>query len=100
MSDEMKVLNEQEVENVTGGAAHANGQYWSDGGATYYRIAPNDYLGNIAQMFGTTPYAIQALNPYTAHHGAASQCCCHECPGGGARPCRTGRRPAPCFHSA
>ena len=63
MSDEVKVLNDQEAENVAGGAAHANGQSWSDGGATYYRIAPNDYLGNIAQMFGTTPYAIQALNP-------------------------------------
>ena len=63
MSDEMKALNNQEAENVSGGAAHANGQYWSDGGATYYRIAPNDYLGNIAQMFGTSPYAIQQLNP-------------------------------------
>ncbi len=31
--------------------------------ATYYRIAPNDFLGNIAQLFGTTPYAIQQLNP-------------------------------------
>ncbi len=63
MSDEVKVLNDQEAENVSGGAAHANGQYWTEGGATYYRIAPNDYLGNIAQMFGTSPYAIQQLNP-------------------------------------
>ena len=63
MSDEVKVLNEQEAANVAGGAAHANGQYWSDGGATYYRIAPGDYLGNIAQRFGTNVYAIQRLNP-------------------------------------
>ena len=63
MSDEVKVLNDQEAEKVSSGAAHANGQYWSDGGATYYRIAPNDFLGNIAQLFGTTPYAIQQLNP-------------------------------------
>ena len=63
MSDEVKVLNDQEAENVSGGAAHANGQYWTVGGATYYRIASNDYLGNIAQMFGTSPYAIQQLNP-------------------------------------
>ena len=63
MSDEVKVLNEREAENISGGASHANGQYWSDGGATYYRIAPNDFLGNIAQLFGTTPYAIQQLNP-------------------------------------
>ena len=63
MSDEVRILNEQEASAISGGAAHANGQYWSDGGATYYRIAPNDYLGNIAQMFGTSPYAIQQLNP-------------------------------------
>ena len=59
----MAILNDNQLNAVSGGAAHANGQYWSDGGATYYRIAPNDYLGNIAQMFGTTPYAIQQLNP-------------------------------------
>ena len=33
------------------------------GGATYYRIAAGDYLGNIAQLFGTSAYAIQQLNP-------------------------------------
>ena len=59
----MAILNDNQAANVTGGAAHANGQYWSEGGATYYRIAPNDYLGNIAQLFGTTPFAIQQLNP-------------------------------------
>ena len=59
----MAILNDNQLNAVSGGAAHANGQYWSDGGATYYRIAPGDYLGNIAQLFGTTPYAIQALNP-------------------------------------
>ena len=59
----MATLNDNQLNAVSGGAAHANGQYWSDGGATYYRIAPNDYLGNIAQLFGTTPYAIQQLNP-------------------------------------
>ena len=59
----MAILNDNQLNAVSGGAAHANGQYWSDGGATYYRIAPNDFLGNIAQLFGTTPYAIQQLNP-------------------------------------
>ena len=59
----MAFMNDNQMNAVSGGAAHANGQYWSDGGATYYRIAPNDYLGNIAQMFGTSPYAIQQLNP-------------------------------------
>ena len=59
----MAILNDNQLGAVSGGAAQANGQYWSDGGATYYRIAPNDFLGNIAQLFGTTPYAIQQLNP-------------------------------------
>ena len=57
------IINDQQAGNITGGAAHASGQYWTEGGATYYRIAPNDYLGNIAAMFGTSPYAIQQLNP-------------------------------------
>ncbi len=52
----MAILNDNQLGAVSGGAAHANG-------ATYYRIAPNDFLGNIAQLFGTTPYAIQQLNP-------------------------------------
>ena len=38
----MAILNDNQMGAVSGGAAHANGQYWSDGGATYYRIAPND----------------------------------------------------------
>ena len=59
----MATLNDNQLNAVTGGAAHANGQYWSDGGATYYRIAAGDYLGNIAQLFGTSAYAIQQLNP-------------------------------------
>ena len=59
----MAIMNDNQMNAVSGGAPHANGQYWSDGSATYYRIAPNDYLGNIAQLFGTTPYAIQQLNP-------------------------------------
>ena len=31
------IINDQQAGNVTGGAAHANGQYWTEGGATYYR---------------------------------------------------------------
>ncbi|MBQ6928524.1 MAG: LysM peptidoglycan-binding domain-containing protein [Oscillospiraceae bacterium] len=56
-------INDNQLNAVSGGAAHANGQYWTEGGATYYRIAPNDFLGNIAALFGTSPYAIQQLNP-------------------------------------
>ena len=63
MSDQIKSLDDQNVAGVSGGANHANGQSWNDGGAIYYRIAPNDFLGNIAQRFGTSVYAIQRLNP-------------------------------------
>ncbi len=60
-SEEMKKINEEEAENVSGGGA--NGQFWSDGAATYYRIATRDTLSEIAMKFGTTPLAIQKLNP-------------------------------------
>ena len=56
-------INDNQLNAVSCGAAHANVQYLTEGGATYYRIAPNDFLGNIAALFGTSPYAIQQLNP-------------------------------------
>lgn len=74
MSDEMKVLNEKEVAGVSGGAnvggwydngpaPHANGTSWQEGGMVMYRIAQDDYLGNIAQRFGTSIGYIMSLNP-------------------------------------
>ena len=61
MAEDMKVLNDQEVEGVSGGGA--NGPSWVDGGATYYRIVRGDTLSEIAVRFGTNAYAIQRLNP-------------------------------------
>lgn len=61
MSDEMKVLNEQEAANVTGGGA--NGNFWQDGAAIYYRIAFNDTLSEIALRAQVPMSQILALNP-------------------------------------
>ena len=36
----MAILNDNQMGAVSGGAAHANGQYWSDGGATYSSAPP------------------------------------------------------------
>ena len=60
-NDEMKVLNEQEVENVTGGGA--NGNFWQDGSAIYYRIAHRDTLSEIALRAQVPMNQILALNP-------------------------------------
>ena len=60
-NDEMKVLNEQEVENVTGGGA--NGNFWQDGAAIYYRIAFRDTLSEIALRAQVPMSQILALNP-------------------------------------
>ena len=59
-NDEVKVLNDQEAESVSGGGA--NGPSWVDGGATYYRVVRGDTLSEIAVRFGTSIWNIQALN--------------------------------------
>ncbi len=60
MSDISK-LNDDALNSVSGGKG-ADGPSWVEGGATYYRIVFGDTLSQIAQRFGTTSYAIQALN--------------------------------------
>ena len=61
MSEEKKVLNDQEVEGVSGGGA--NGNFWQDGAAIYYRIAFRDTLSEIAQRAQVPMRQILALNP-------------------------------------
>jgi hypothetical protein len=61
MSEEKKVLNDQEVEGVSGGGA--NGNFWQDGAAIYYRIAFRDTLSEIAQRAQVPMSQILALNP-------------------------------------
>ena len=61
MSEEKKVLNDQEAEGVSGGGA--NGNFWQDGAAIYYRIAFRDTLSEIAQRAQVPMSQILALNP-------------------------------------
>ena len=60
-NNEMKILNEQEVENVTGGGA--NGNFWQEGNVIYYRIAHRDTLSEIALRAQVPMNQILALNP-------------------------------------
>ena len=61
MSDEMKVLNEQEAENVSGGGA--NGNFWQDGAAVYYRVVAGDTLSEIAWRAQVPMSQVLQLNP-------------------------------------
>jgi LysM domain. len=61
MSDEVKVLNDQEVENVSGGGA--NGYFYPDGDGIYYRIASKDTLSEIAMRAQVPMAQILRLNP-------------------------------------
>lgn len=60
MPDEIKILTEQEIENVSGGGA--NGNFWSDGGAIYYRVVSGDTLPEIALRAQVPMSQIMALN--------------------------------------
>ena len=60
-NNEMKILNEQEAENVTGGGA--NGNFWQEGNVIYYRIAHRDTLSEIALRAQVPMNQILALNP-------------------------------------
>ena len=60
MPDEIKILTEQEIENVSGGGA--NGNFWSEGGAIYYRVVSGDTLSEIALRAQVPMSQIQALN--------------------------------------
>lgn len=54
MMNENKMMD-QELDNVSGGAAN---------GSLYYRIAAGDTLGDIANKYGTTVARLMALNPH------------------------------------
>lgn len=61
MSEEKKVLNDQEVEGVSGGGA--NGNFWQDGAAIYYRVAAGDTLSEIAWRAQVPMNQVLQLNP-------------------------------------
>lgn len=61
MSEEKKILDDQEAEEVSGGGA--NGFFWPEGEAIYYRVAPLDTLSEIALRAEVPMSQILALNP-------------------------------------
>ena len=54
MMNENKMMD-NELDNVSGGAAN---------GSLYYRIVAGDTLGDIANKYGTTVARLMALNPH------------------------------------
>ena len=78
--ENMKELNDEAVEEVTGGArintTNPNGAHWQPtnvsmgttftrNGLLWYRIKPGDTLGAIASRFGTSVNTLKANNPAT-----------------------------------
>ena len=57
----MKILNDQEVENISGGGA--SGTFWQDGAVIYYRVAAGDTLSEIALRAQVPMSQILAFNP-------------------------------------
>ena len=57
----MTNLNDQQLNNVSGGGA--NGNFWQDGAVIYYRVAYRDTLSEIALRAQVPMSQILALNP-------------------------------------
>ena len=57
----MTNLNDQQLNNVSGGGA--NGNFWQEGAAIYYRIVPGDTLSEIAMRAQVPMNQILQLNP-------------------------------------
>ncbi|MBQ6927638.1 MAG: LysM peptidoglycan-binding domain-containing protein [Oscillospiraceae bacterium] len=57
----MNTLNDQQLNNVSGGGA--NGNFWQEGAAIYYRVVGGDTLSQIALRAQVPMSQILALNP-------------------------------------
>lgn len=57
----MNTLNDQQLNNVSGGGA--NGNFWQEGAAIYYRVVAGDTLSQIALRAQVPMSQILALNP-------------------------------------
>ena len=57
----MNYMNDQQLNNVSGGGA--NGNFWQEGAAIYYRVVAGDTLSQIAQRAQVPMTQILALNP-------------------------------------
>lgn len=62
MSDEIKILSEQEAAAIAGGGA--NGYFWESDGVIYYRIASGDTLSEIAQRAQVPMQQIMMYNSF------------------------------------
>ena len=58
----IKNINEEELENVTGGWHYANGSYVNYGNYVVYTVAPGDVLSGIGQRFGVSYMQIAQWN--------------------------------------
>ena len=58
----IKNINEEELENVTGGWQFANGGYVNYGNYIVYTVAPGDVLSGIGQRFGVGYMQIAVLS--------------------------------------
>lgn len=59
---EKMMINEAELENVSGGWDHANGTFVNYGSYIVYTVASGDVLGGIALRFGVTVQQIANWN--------------------------------------
>ena len=59
---EIKNINENELEQVSGGMQYANGTYVNYGSYIIYTVASGDVLSGIAVRFGVTVPEIQGWN--------------------------------------
>ena len=57
----MTNLNDQQLNNVSGGGA--NGNFWQEGAAIYYRVVSGDTLSEIPLRAQVPMSQILALNP-------------------------------------
>ena len=57
----MNYMNDQQLNNVSGGGA--NGNFWQEGAAIYYRVVSGDTLSEIALRAQVPMSQILALNP-------------------------------------
>ncbi len=56
------MINDKDLENVTGGWQYANGSFVNNGNFIVYTVAPGDVLSGIANRFGVTYNQIAAWN--------------------------------------
>ena len=57
-----EIINDKELENVSGGWQYANGSFVNYGNYIVYTVAPGDVLSGIGQRFGVSYQQIAQWN--------------------------------------